>query len=141
MKFDVLRRYRAQLEEVVRMDLFRLRQELQDAEARSHLLHEQMTLTTDIYLAKAGGGVALDEFLVWQSRVTAEMWNLAAATHVEGQLREAWNQKQDELCETMQERRTLDRLAERARRQQHLMQNRVDQMEMDEAVRHRRMRS
>ena len=42
MKLDVLRRYRAQLEEVVRMDLFRLRQELQDAEARSRLLDEQM---------------------------------------------------------------------------------------------------
>ena len=72
MKLDVLRRYRAQLEEVVRMDLFRLRQELQDAEARSRLLDEQMRLTTDAYLAKAGGVVALDEFLVWQSRFQAE---------------------------------------------------------------------
>ena len=139
MKLDVLRRYRAQLEELVRMDLFRLRQKLQDAEARSRLLDEQMKLTTDAYLAKAGGRVALDEFLVWQSMFTAETSNLAAAKQVEGQLREAWNQKQDELRETMQDRRTLDRLAERMRRQQHLVQHRVDQMEMDEAVRHTSM--
>ena len=52
--------------------------------------------------------------------LTAETSNLAAAKQVEGQLREAWNQKQDELREAMQDRRTLDRLAERMRQQQQL---------------------
>ncbi len=135
MKLDVLRRYRAQLEEVVRMDLFLLRQELQDIEARARLLDAHMKLTTDAYLAKAGGGVALDEFLVWQSMLTAETSKLAAAKQVEGQLREAWNQKQDELREAMQDRRKLDRLAERMRQQRHRVLDRVDQMEMDEAAR------
>ena len=135
MKLDVLRRYRAQLEEVVRMDLFVLRQELQDAEARARLLDAHMRLTTDAYLAKAGGGVALDEFLVWQSMCAAETLKLAAAKQVEGRLREAWNQKQDELREAMHDRRKLDRLAERMRQQRHLLQHRVDQMEMDEAAR------
>jgi flagellar export protein FliJ len=137
MKLDVLRRYRAQLEEVVRMDLFRLRQELVNAEARSHLLDEQMKLTADTYLAKAGGGVSLDEFLVWQALVTAETSNLAAAMQVEGQLREARNQRQDHLREAMQDRRTLDRLVERMRQQHRYVQHRVEQMEMDEAA-HRR---
>ena len=135
MKLDVLRRYRAQLEEVVRMDLFRLRQELQDAEARAHLLDAHMRLTTDAYLAQAGGGVALDEFLVWQSMLTAETSKLAEAKQVEGQLREAWSQKQDELREAMQDRRKLDRLVERMWQQRHLVQQRIDQMEMDEAAR------
>lgn len=135
MKLDVLRRYRAQLEEVIRMDLFLLRQDLQNAEARSRLLDAHMRLTTDAYLAKAGGGVALDEFLVWQSLCTAETSKLAAAKQVEGQLREAWDQKQDELREAMQDRRKLDRLAERMRQQLLLVQHRVDQNEMDEAAR------
>lgn len=135
MKLDVLRRYRAQLEEVVRMDLFVLRQELQDAEAHSRLLDAHMRLTTDAYLAKAGGGVALDEFLVWQSKFTAGTAQLAAAKLEEGRLREAWNRKQDELREAMQDRRKLDRLAERIRQRRHLAQHRVDQMEMDEAAR------
>jgi len=135
MKLDVLRRYRAQLEEVVRMDLFRLRQELQDTEARARLLEERMRVTTDEYLAKAGGGVALDEFLVWQSMLTGEMSKSAAARRMEGQLREAWDQKQGELREAMRDRRTLDCLAERMRLQRQLVQNRVDQMEMDEAAR------
>ena len=135
MKLDVLRRYRAQVEEVVRMELFLLRQELQDIEARFRLLDEQMKRTTEAYLAKTGGGVALDEFLVWQSMLTAETSKLAAAKRIEGQLREAWSQKQDALREAMHDRRKLDRLADRMRQQRHLVQQRVDQMEMDEAAR------
>ncbi|MEO8338401.1 MAG: flagellar FliJ family protein [Nitrospirota bacterium] len=135
MKLDVLRRYRTQLEEVVRMDLFRLRQEIQDSEARTHLLDAQMRLTTEAYLAKAGGGVALEEFLVWQSQCAAETSKLAAAKQMEGQLRVTGNQKQDELREAMQDRRTLDRLAERMQQQRLLVQDRADQMEMDEAAR------
>jgi flagellar export protein FliJ len=135
MKLDVLRRYRAQVEEVVRMELFLLRQELQNIEARFRLLDEQMKRTTEAYLAKTGEGVALDEFLVWQSMLTAETSELAAAKRLEGQLREAWSQKQDALREAMHDRRKLDRLADRMRQQRHLVQHRVDQMEMDEAAR------
>jgi flagellar export protein FliJ len=137
MKLDVLRRYRAQLEEVVRMDLFRLRQELQDAEARTHLLDEQMKRTAEASLAKTGGGVGLEEFLVRQSMLTAEASNLSVAMQMEGRLREAWNLKQEELREAMQDRRTLDRLAERARQQHRGFQGRVEQREMDEAARRR----
>jgi flagellar export protein FliJ len=135
MKLDLLRRYRAQLEEVARMELFQLRQELQDSEARSRLLDEHMRITTNAYLLKAGQGVALDEFLVWQSRFQAGTSLLAQARQEEVRLGKAWSQKQDELRDAMQDRRTLDRLAERMRQQQHLVQHRIDQMEMDEAAR------
>ena len=137
MKLDVLRRYRTQLEEVARMDLFRLRQELQDAEAQTRLLDDQMKRTTEASLAKTGGGVGLEEFLVRQSMLTAEASNLSVAMQMEGRLREAWNLKQEELREAMQDRRTLDRLAERARQQHRGVQGRVEQMEMDEAARRR----
>jgi len=137
MKLDVLRRYRAQLEEVVRMDLFRLRQELQDAEARTRLLDDHMKRTTDASLSKIGGGVGLEEFLVRQSLLAAEASNLAVAMQMEGRLREVWNLKQEELREAMLDRRTLDRLAERVRQQHRGVQGRVEQMEMDEAARRR----
>jgi flagellar export protein FliJ len=135
MKLDVLRRYRTQLEEVVRMDLFQLRQELQDSAARSRLLDEHMKLTTAAYLTKDAGGVALDEFLVWQSRFQAGMSLLAQAQQEEARLNKAWSEKQDELREAMQDRRTVDRLVERMRQQRHLAQDRIEQMEMDEAAR------
>lgn len=135
MKLDVLRRYRAQLEEVARMDLFQLRQDLHEAEARVRLLDEHMKLTTNAYLAKAGGVVAMDEFLVWQSRFQAGTSLLAQARQEEVRLSGAWSQKQAELREAMQDRRTVDRLAERMRQQRQLVQDRIDQMEMDEAAR------
>ena len=135
MKLDVLRRYRAQLEEVARMDLFQLRQDLHEAEARVRLLDEHMKLTTNAYLAKAGTGVALDEFLVWQSRFQAGTSLLAQARQEEVRLSGAWSQKQAELREAMQDRRTVDRLAERICQQRQLVQDRIDQMEMDEAAR------
>ncbi len=135
MKLDVLRRYRAQLEEVARMDLFQLRQDLQEAEARTRLLDEHMRLTTDAYWAKAGGIVALDEFLMWQSRFQAGTSLLAQARQEEVRVSEAWSQKQDELRVAMQDRRTVDHLAERMRQQRQLVQDRIDQMEMDEAAR------
>ena len=135
MKLNVLRRYRAQLEEVARLDLFQLRQDLQEAEARTRLLDEHVRLTTDAYLAKAGGIVALDEFLVWQSRFQAGTSLLSQARQEEVRLSEAWSQKQDELRVAMQDRRTVDHLAERMRQQRQLVQDRIDQMEMDEAAR------
>jgi flagellar export protein FliJ len=134
MKLDVLRRYRAQLEDVMRMDLFLLRQRLQDAETEAQLHETSMKSTTDAYLAKVGRGVALDDFLVWQSRLTAETARLVEVKRVEGEIREAWNQKQHALREAMQDRRTLDRLAERMRQQRLLVENRIDQMETDEAA-------
>jgi flagellar export protein FliJ len=135
MKLDVLRRYRAQLEEVARMDLFQLRQDLKETETRVRLLDEHMKLTTDAYLAKAGGIVALDEFLVWQSRFQAGTALLAQARQEEVRLSGAWSQKQGELRVAMQDRRTVDHLAERMRQQRQLVQDRVEQMEMDEAAR------
>jgi flagellar export protein FliJ len=135
MKLDVLRRYRGQLVEVAQMDLFQLRQNLHEAEARARLLDEHMKLTTDAYLAKAGGIVALDEFLVWQSRFQAGAALLAQARQEEVRLSKAWSQKQKELREAMHDRRTVDRLAERMRQQRQLVQDRIDQMEMDEAAR------
>jgi flagellar export protein FliJ len=137
MKLDVLRRYRAQLEEVVRMDLFRLRQELQDAEARTRLLDDQMKRTTEASLAMTGGGVGLEEFLVRQSMLTAAASNLAVAMQVEERLQEVWSLKQEELREAMLDRRTLDRLAERVRQQHRCVQGRAEQMEMDEVARRR----
>lgn len=134
MKLDVLRRYRAQLEDVMRMDLFLLRRRLQDAEAEFEAHETSMKYTTEAYLADVGRGVALDDFLVWQSRLAAETARLVEVKQVEGQIREAWNQKQHALREAMQDRRTLDRLAERMRQQRILVDNRIDQMETDEAA-------
>ena len=135
MKLDAVRRYRAQVEDVLRMDLLRARQSLQDAETTCHALDVQTRVTAERYFAKASAGMALEEFLEWQATCDAEAALLAQARQVESRLRDEWTQKQNDLRDAMQERRTLDRLAERLRLQHQLLQQRVEQMQMDEAAR------
>jgi flagellar export protein FliJ len=135
MKLDAVRRYRAQVEEVLRMDLLRARQDLQDAETTCHALDAQMRETVEHYCAKASTGMAPEEFFEWQATCDAEAAMLAQAQQLEGRCRDEWHQKQSDLRDAMQERRTLDRLAERVRLQQRVLQHRVEQMQMDEAAR------
>jgi flagellar biosynthesis chaperone FliJ len=124
MKLDAVRRYRAQVEDVLRMDLLRARQDLQDAETLCHALDTQMRATVERYSAKASAGMAPDEFFEWQAVCDSEAAMLAQAQQIEGGCRDE-----------MQERRTLDRLADRIRLQQRVLQHRVEQMQMDEAAR------
>ena len=135
MKLDVVRRYRAQVEDVLRMDLLLARQNLQDAEAACHTLDAQMRMTSERYFAKVSAGMALEEFLEWQVTFDGEAILLAQARQVEDQLRDEWHQKQNDLRDAMQERRTLDRLAERLRLQHQALQHQVEQTQMDEAAR------
>lgn len=135
MKLDAVRRYRAQVEEVLRMDLLRARQSLQDAETTCHALNAQMRMTVEHYCAKASAGMAPEEFFEWQSACDAAAAMLTKAQQLEGRCRDEWHQKQNDLRDAIQERRTLDRLAERVRLQQRALQHRVEQMQMDEAAR------
>ena len=135
MKLNAVRRYRAQVEDLLRMDLLRARQNLQDAEAACLTLDAQARLTAERYMAKASTGIALEEFLEWQVTCDAEAAMLTQALQAEGRCRDEWNQKQHDLRDAMQERRTLDRLAERLRQQQRVVQYRAEQIQMDESAR------
>ena len=95
----------------------------------------QARLTAEAYLAQASRGMALEEFLEWQSRFQAEASMLAQARQAEEQLGAAWERKQGELRDAMQDLRKLDRLAERMRQQRSIVQHRIDQIDMDEAAR------
>lgn len=135
MKLDAVRRYRAQVEDLLRMDLLHARQNLQDAESACQALDAQARMTAERYVAKASSGIALEEFLEWQVTCDAEADLCTQAYQAESRCREEWHQKQQELQVAMQERRTLDRLAERLRKQQRVSQYRAEQLQMDESAR------
>ena len=135
MKLDAARRYRAQVEDVLRMELLRARQNLQDAETACHALAAQMQVTAEQYFVKTSAGMALEEVLEWQATFDAEAAMLTQARQLEGRFRGEWNQKQNDLRDAMRDRRTLDRLAERLRLQHRVLQYRIEQMQMDEAAR------
>lgn len=134
MKLDAIRRYRTQVESLLRMDLLQASQSLQDAEGASQALDARMKAADERYAAKASAGMALEEFLEWQTACDAEAALLAQARQAEDRLREVWSQKQQDLREAMQERRTLDRLAERIRLQRQAIQDHIEQGQMDEAA-------
>ena len=135
MKFDAIRRYRAQVEDVLRMDLLQARQNLQEVENLCLALEAQTQESSAQYSSKVSAGMALEEFVEWQTTFDAEAALLTQARQTEGRLRGVWTQKQQDLREAMQERRTLDRLAERVRLQEQAARDRVEQMQMDEAAR------
>lgn len=135
MKLDSVRRYRAQMEEIVRMELLQARQNLQDVASLCQALDAQTQKSAEGYCAKASAGMALEDFIEWQATFDVEAALLTQARQTESRLRDVWSQKQHELREAMQERRTLDRLAERGRLQQQALQDRVEQLQMDEAAR------
>lgn len=135
MKLDAIRRYRAQVEDVLRMDLLQARQNLQDVENLCRALDAQTQESVERYSAKVSAGIALEEFIEWQTTFDSEAALLTQARQTEGRLRDVWSQKQHDLREAMQERRTLDRLAERVRLQEQAVRNRAEQMQMDEAAR------
>lgn len=135
MKLDAIRRYRAQVEDLLRMDLLQARQNLQDVENLCRALDAQTQESVERYSAKVSAGMALEEFIEWQTTFDSEAALLTQARQTEGRLRDVWSQKQHDLREAMQERRTLDRLAERVRLQEQAVRNRAEQMQMDEAAR------
>lgn len=135
MKLDAVRRYRAQVEEVVRMELLQARQNLQDIENLCQTLDAQMGMTAAQYAEKVTVGMALEEFVEWQATFDSEASLLVQARQTEGRLRDAWHLKQNDLREAMQERRTIDRLAERMRLQDQIVQHHIEQTQMDEAAR------
>ncbi|MDH4188075.1 MAG: flagellar FliJ family protein [Nitrospira sp.] len=135
MKLDAVRRYRAQVEEVLRMELLVSYQNLQDAELLCRSLDARMRMTSERYAAKASAGMAVEEFMEWQAVSDAEAAMLVQARQDEVRLRDEWSRKQQDVREAMQERRTLDRLAERMRQQQQVAQHHIEQLQMDEAAR------
>ena len=135
MKLDVIRRYRAQVEGVVRMELLVSRQKLQGAETHCQALDAQTEVTVERYRTKVSAGMVVEEFIEWQATCDAEAALLTEARQVEGRFRDEWHQKQNDLRVAMQERRTLDRLADRVRLQHQALQHRVEQAQMDEAAR------
>lgn len=135
MKLDAVRRYRAQVEDVMRMELLLARQKLQDAEATCQVLGVQAQATVERYLVEVRAGMPVEECFEWQATCDAEDALLTHARQVEGRLRDEWHRRQQDLRDAMQERRTVDRLAERQRQQQRVMQYRAEQMQMDESAR------
>lgn len=134
MSLDSLRKLRAQTEEAITMELAQIAQQLIQLEEQSQVLSAQIQSDAVTYRVQTEQGLAIEYVLEWQARMDAQQAALARAYQAIGTLTEAWNHTQGRLIEASQERKVLDRLAER-RQQAHVTDTkRREQRTSDEAA-------
>jgi flagellar export protein FliJ len=134
MSLDSLRKLRAQTEEVITMELAQITQELACLERHCRSLEAQLHTDAAIYRLLAEQGLAIEAVLEWHGRMDSQQTALNQAHCQVGDLTAAWSRTQARLVEATQERKVLDRLAERNRKARHDEIRRREQLVMDESA-------
>ena len=116
------------------MELARITQELQRLEQQSDVLESQMKSEAAEYQAQSERGLTIEAMLGWQSRLDARRTALRQAQETIGGLTTAWSTVQARLIEVTQDRKVIDRLAERRKETCEAESQRREQYAMDEAA-------
>lgn len=134
MSLDSLRKLRAQTEEAITMELAQITQELVRLEQQSRLLEAQIHAEASLYSRQAEEGLPIEAVLEWHARLDSQQAALIRTEAQAGDLTVAWNHTHARLIEATQERKVLDRLAERNRKSREGELRRREQLVMDEAA-------
>jgi flagellar FliJ protein len=113
MSLDALRKLRARTEEAVTMELAQLTQELLHLEQRCETLDAKIQSDASVYRSQVEQGMSVHSMLEWQGYLDSQRSDLQQARGAIGRLTEAWAGVQTRLIEATQDRKVLDRLAER----------------------------
>lgn len=116
------------------MELARVTQDLVRMEARCQALEDEMQADATTYRLQTHQGLAIEQVLEWQARMDSQQAALTQAHQAVGALTEAWNRTQARLVEASQERKMLDRLAERQQQAHRTKVRRREQLVLDEAA-------
>jgi len=116
------------------MELARITQELQHLEQQSDVLESQMKSEATEYQTQSERGLTIEAMLGWQSRLDARRTALRQAQETIGRLTTAWSTVQAHLIEATQDRKVIDRLAERREEACEAESQRREQCAMDEAA-------
>lgn len=119
------------------MELARLAQELSTMEARCRMLDARIQSDADTYRLQAEQGLPIESVLEWQARIEGQGAALAQGRRALDALTQAWVGAQRRLVEATQERKVLDRLAEKRRQERRSIVRRREQDALDETA-HRR---
>lgn len=95
------------------MELARITQELSGMERRCEELTARMESGADAFRIQAEQGMAIETMLEWQGRMNEERAAVRQSWCVIADLTTRWKQAQERLVVATQERKVLDRLAER----------------------------
>jgi flagellar export protein FliJ len=113
MSLDALRRLKERAEEAAMMELARITQDLAGMERHHDALTARMESDATAFRIQAEQGMAIETVLEWQGRMDEVRAAVQQSRRVIMNLTEQWKQAQARLVVATQERKVLDRLAER----------------------------
>lgn len=113
MSLDSLCRLKKRTEEAIMTELARITQDLANMERRCDELAAQMDSDATEYRVHAERGMAIESVLEWQGRMDEARAAVQQSRRVIAELTDQWSQAQTRLVAATQERKVLDRLAER----------------------------
>ncbi|MDH5669795.1 MAG: flagellar export protein FliJ [Nitrospira sp.] len=134
MSLESLRKVRARAQEAVMMELALLTQELTRMERQCETIEAQIQAEASDYQAQVERGLAVEAMWEWQGRLDSRRASLGKTHAAIQNLMKAWNAAQERLIEATQERKVLDRLAERRQRARDVEILRREQYATDEAA-------
>lgn len=133
MSLDALRKLHAQTVEALMLELARITQQLVQSEQQVEALNARILSDAAVYRQQTEEGLAIEHVLEWHARMDAQQTALKHARQAVGAWTDAWNQTQARLVEASQERKVLDRYAERREHLQRTDAGRREQLALDEA--------
>jgi flagellar export protein FliJ len=113
MSLDALRRLKERAEEAAMMELARITQDLAGMERLHDALTARMESDATAFRIQAEQGMAIETVLEWQGRMDEARAAVQQSRRVIVNVTEQWKQAQARLVVATQERKVLDRLAER----------------------------
>lgn len=141
MSLDSLRKLKERAEEAVMMELARITHELTHMEGRCAALNARMDSDAAAFRERAEQGMPIEAVLEWQGRMDEARAAVQQSRRVIAELADRWKQTQARLVAATQERKVLDRLAERQEAAHRADLRRREQRATDESAGRLRLES
>ena len=134
MSLESLRKLRAQEVERLMMELAQVTRALAQNEERCRDIEAQIQKDVVNYDRQSAQGLTIEAWLEWQGRIDSQQAALRRVRDEIDQAVEVWQHTQALLIEASQERRLLDRIADKRREAQCAEAGRQEQRTTDEAA-------
>ncbi len=134
MSLESLRKLRAQEVERLMMELAQITRTLTQNEERCRDIETQIQKDVVLYDRQSAQGLTIEVWLEWQGRIDSQQAALRRVRDEIDQAVETWQHTQTLLIEASQERRLLDRVADKRREAQRAEEGRQEQRTTDEAA-------
>ncbi len=134
MSLESLRKLRAQTVESLMMELAQVTRILTQNEERCRDIEAQIQKDVVVYDRQSAQGLTIEAWLEWQGRIDSQQAVLRRVRGEIDQAVEAWQRTKALLVEAGQERRLLDRVADKRLEAQRAETARQEQRITDEAA-------